>query len=98
MVSDAMKLALYRAENFDYVTFRGWLLVQPQALTKTALAYPPNRLYEGPGDLIYFILGYGKDGHVVLGFVEEPDSAVVHADPSELHDVTNDLRKEAGLV
>ena len=96
--SSHIKLAIYRCETYDIFEFERWLLLQPDKLVRTATTLPPNRIYEGPLSKLYYVRGYGKDGHVVLGFVEDDDGAVIHADPGELRDVTDELRRRFGLL
>lgn len=94
--TDPIRAALHNAENFDMVKHWSWLLQQPPAIQRTARSHPPNRIYELKGKLVY-VFGYGKDGHAIVSGIEDPNQDRVHCDPSELKDVTGEVREAAGL-
>ena len=92
----ALLAVLHNIESFDKRRFASWVGFQPTALQKAARLCPPDRIYDLGGKLCY-VFGFGKDGHVVVRGVGGAQNVNVHADPTELRDVTDDVKQCHGL-
>jgi len=94
---DAVLSALKNAQEFDLARFARWIATRPLPMRKAALARPPNRIYELNDRLVY-VFGYGQRGDIVVKSVEGGDEQDVETTaPSELKDVTQELRTKRGL-